>query len=145
MIKILCLGKIKEKYLIDLINDYQKRINKYHKLEIIELKDEDNLQKEEQSILTHINPKDFIITLEIEGKELTSKELATLIDKTFITHSSITFIIGSSLGLSNKIKKFANFSLSFSKLTYPHGLFRGILLEQIYRAFKINNNENYHK
>ncbi len=145
MIKILCLGKIKEKYLIDLINDYQKRINKYHKLEIIELKDEDNLQKEEQSILTHINPKDFIITLEIEGKELTSKELATLIDKTFITHSSITFIIGSSLGLSNKIKEFANFSLSFSKLTYPHGLFRGILLEQIYRAFKINNNENYHK
>ncbi len=145
MIKILCLGKIKEKYLIDLINDYQKRINKYHKLEIIELKDEDNLQKEEQSILSHINPKDFIITLEIEGKELTSKELATLIDKTFITHSSITFIIGSSLGLSNKIKEFANFSLSFSKLTYPHGLFRGILLEQIYRAFKINNNENYHK
>ena len=128
MIKILCLGKIKEKYLIDLINDYQKRINKYHKLEIIELKDEDNLQKEEQSILSHINPKDFIITLEIEGK-----------------HSSITFIIGSSLGLSNKIKEFANFSLSFSKLTYPHGLFRGILLEQIYRAFKINNNENYHK
>ena len=105
----------------------------------------DNLQKEEQSILSHINPKDFIITLEIEGKELTSKELATLIDKTFITHSSITFIIGSSLGLSNKIKEFANFSLSFSKLTYPHGLFRGILLEQIYRAFKINNNENYHK
>lgn len=145
MIKILCLGKIKEKYLIDLINDYQKRINKYHKLEIIELKDEDNLQKEEQSILSHINPKDFIITLEIEGKELNSKELASLIDKTFITHSSITFIIGSSLGLSNKIKEFANFSLSFSKLTYPHGLFRGILLEQIYRTFKINNNENYHK
>lgn len=145
MIKIICLGKIKEKYLTDLINDYQKRINKYHKLEIIELKDEENLIKEEQSILTHINTKDFIITLEIEGKELTSIELASLIEKTFITHSSITFIIGSSLGLSDKIKSMSNFSLSFSKLTYPHGLFRGILLEQIYRAFKINNNENYHK
>lgn len=145
MIKIICLGKIKEKYLTDLIHDYQKRINKYHKLEIIELKDEESLIKEEQSILTHLNPKDFIITLEIEGKELTSIELAALIEKTFITHSSITFIIGSSLGLSDKIKSMSNFSLSFSKLTYPHGLFRGILLEQIYRAFKINNNENYHK
>lgn len=145
MIKIICLGKIKEKYLTDLINDYQKRINKYHKLEIIELKDEDNLVKEEQSILTHLNSKDFIITLEIEGKELSSKELAKLIDTTFITHSNITFVIGSSLGLSDKMKRMSNFSLSFSKLTYPHGLFRGILLEQIYRAFKINNNENYHK
>lgn len=145
MIKIICLGKLKEKYLIDLIHDYTSRINRYHKLEIIELKDEDNLLKEEQSILNHLNQKDFIVTLEIEGKEKTSEEFARLIDTTFITHSSITFIIGSSLGLSEKIKSMSNLSLSFSKMTYPHGLFRGILLEQIYRAFKINNHETYHK
>ena len=145
MIKIICLGKLKEKYLVDLIEDYQKRINRYHKIEIIELKDEDNLIKEEQSILNYIKKDDFLITLEIEGKEITSKEFASLIEKTFITHSNITFVIGSSLGLSDKIKEKSNFSLSFSKMTYPHGLFRGILLEQIYRAFKINNNESYHK
>lgn len=145
MIKIICLGKIKEKYLTDLINDYEIRIKKYHKLEIIELKDEENFQKEEQSILNHLTPKDFIITLEIEGKELTSLELADLIDKTFINYSNITFIIGSSLGLSDNIKKLSNYHLSFSKMTLPHGLFRGILLEQIYRSFKILNHESYHK
>ncbi len=145
MIKIICLGKIKESYLIDLIDDYLKRIRKYHKIEIIELKDEDSLLKEEQSILSHIQTKDYIITLEIEGKELSSTEFAELISKTFINYSNITFIIGSSLGLSPKIKEMSNFHLSCSKLTFPHGLFRGILLEQIYRAFKINNNESYHK
>lgn len=145
MIKIICLGKIKEKYLTDLIHDYLKRINKYHKIEIIELKDEDSLVKEEQSILNHLNSKDFIITLDIEGKQLTSLEFAQMIDKTFIKNSNITFVIGSSLGLSEKVKSLSQFKLSFSRLTYPHGLFRGILLEQIYRAFKINNNENYHK
>lgn len=145
MIKIICLGKIKESYLNDLIKDYEKRIGRYHKIEIIELKDEDNLQKEEQSILKHLDPKDFIITLEIEGKELSSEEFAKLIDTTFITHSNITFVIGSSLGLSDSIKKQSHYALSFSKMTYPHGLFRGILLEQIYRTFKINNHETYHK
>ncbi len=145
MIKIICLGKIKEKYLTDLINDYQTRISRYHKIEIIELKDEDNLLKEEQKIMSFINNKDFLITLEIEGKECTSTEFASLIKNTFITHSNITFVIGSSLGLSENIKKKGNFALSFSKMTYPHGLFRGILLEQIYRSFKINNNETYHK
>lgn len=145
MIKIICLGKIKEKYLTDLINDYLKRINRFHKIEIIELKDEDSLEKEEQSILNHLNKKDYIVTLEIEGKQLTSEEFASFIDSTFITNSNITFIIGSSLGLSNKIKSLSNYKLSFSKMTYPHGLFRGILLEQIYRSFKINNNESYHK
>ena len=145
MIKIICLGKIKEKYLTECIQDYQNRIKKYHKIEVIELKDENNLKKEEQSILAHLKPQDFIITLEIDGKELTSVELASLIEKTFLSASTITFVIGSSLGLSNKIKEKANVSLSFSKLTFPHGLFRGIVLEQIYRAFKINNNENYHK
>lgn len=145
MIKIICLGKIKENYLKEFILDYEKRINKYHKLEIIELKDEDSLLKEEESILKHLNLKDYIVTLEIEGRKLNSLELATFLDKTFISNSNITFIIGSSLGLSKNIKDLSNYSLSFSNMTFPHGLFRGLLLEQIYRAFKIINNESYHK
>lgn len=145
MIKIICLGKLKEKYLIDLVNDYKKRISKYHNLKIIELKDEDSLEKEEIAIFKNIDEKDFVITLEIEGKSISSEELAKLIDETFIHYSNITFIIGSSLGLSEKVKNRSNYKLSFSQLTFPHGLFRGILLEQIYRAFKINNHEKYHK
>ena len=145
MIKIICLGKLKEKYLIDLVSDYASRINRYHKLELMELKDEEDLERESNNILKHIDEKDYVITLEIEGKEMDSTSFAELIDKTFITHSTITFIIGSSTGLSNKIKDRSNYKLSFSNLTFPHGLFRGILLEQIYRAFKINNHENYHK
>lgn len=145
MIKIICLGKIKEKYLLDFIEDYKLRINKYHKLEIIQLNDENDLKKEEKFILEHLNDKDYIITLEIEGQKISSKEFAQLLDKTFIINSNITFIIGSSLGLSENIKKLSNYNLSFSNMTFPHGLFRGILLEQIYRAFKINNNETYHK
>ena len=145
MIKIICLGKLKEKYLVDLVNDYTSRIEKYHKIEVIELKDEEDLESEAKAIEKHIGKNDYVITLEIEGKVIDSLSLAKLIDKTFITHSTITFIIGSSTGLSNRIKARSNDKLSFSKLTFPHGLFRGILLEQIYRAFKINNNENYHK
>ncbi len=145
MIKIICLGKIKEKYLIELINDYQKRISKYHKIEIIELKDEDSIEKEEISIKKHLKDKAYIITLEIEGNIITSVEFASLLDKTFIISNNITFIIGSSLGLPENIKKISNYKLSFSKMTFPHGLFRGVLLEQLYRAFKINNNETYHK
>lgn len=145
MIKIICLGKLKEKYLVDLVNDYTSRIEKYHKIEVIELKDEEDLESEAKAIEKHIGKNDYVITLEIEGKEIDSTSFAKLIDKTFITHSTITFIIGSSTGLSNRIKARSNDKLSFSKLTFPHGLFRGILLEQIYRAFKINNNENYHK
>lgn len=145
MIKIICLGKLKEKYLTDLVNDYMTRINKYHKLELIELKDEEDLEREAQNIEKYIGLNDYVITLEIEGKELDSISFAELMDKTFITHSTITFVIGSSMGLSSKIKQRSNYHLSFSKFTFPHGLFRGILLEQIYRAFKINNNEHYHK
>ena len=136
MIKIICLGKIKEKYLEDLINDYQKRISKYHKLEIIELKDTNDLDKE---------ASDYVIALDIKGKKLNSLEFANLIDKTFLDYSNITFIIGSSEGLSGIIKDKANMLLSFSDMTFPHGLFRGLLLEQIYRSFKILNNEKYHK
>ena len=151
MIKIICVGKIKEKFFKDGILEYQKRLSKYTKLELIEVKDYDdsnpnvavNLEKEE--ILKHLNSKDYLITLEIEGKELSSKEFASFIDKTQMTNSNITFIIGGSNGIHEDIKKMSNYKLSFSKLTFPHQLFRVILLEQIYRAFKIINNENYHK
>lgn len=145
MIKIICLGKLKEQYLVDLTNDYLKRINKYHKIELIELKDEEDLNIEAKNITKHIGNNDYVITLEVEGKSIRSEEFASLIDSTFITNSTITFIIGSSTGLHESIKKRSNYALSFSKLTFPHGLFRGILLEQIYRAFKINNHESYHK
>ena len=144
MIKILCVGKIKEQYLTELISDYQKRINKYHKLDIIEIKDE-GIEKEESSLLKLIKPTDYVISLCIEGNTYSSLEFASLLDNTFQTNSNIVFVIGGSDGLGEKIKSRSNLKLSFSKLTFPHGLFRGILLEQIYRAFKINNNETYHK
>lgn len=144
MINIICMGKIKEKYLNDLIDDYTKRISKYHKLNIIELPDND-MDTETKNILKNIKPNDYVISLAIEGKQLDSVELSNLIDKTFINYPTIDFIIGESNGLSDEIKNRSNMLLSFSKLTYPHGLFRGILLEQIYRSFKILNNESYHK
>ena len=151
MIKIICVGKIKEKYLVSGIEEYSKRISKYTKIEIIELPDYDInnkdvvLEKEKENILKHINNKDYIITLEIEGSELSSEEFAKKIDKIFITNPNITFIIGGSYGLHNQIKNMSDFKLSFSKFTFPHQLFRVILLEQIYRVYKINNNESYHK
>ena len=151
MIKIICVGKIKEKYLVSAIEEYSKRISKYTKIEIIELPDYDInnkdvvLEKEKENILKHINNKDYIITLEIEGSELNSEEFAKKIDKIFITNPNITFIIGGSYGLHNQIKNMSDFKLSFSKFTFPHQLFRVILLEQIYRVYKINNNESYHK
>ncbi|MBR4671715.1 MAG: 23S rRNA (pseudouridine(1915)-N(3))-methyltransferase RlmH [Bacilli bacterium] len=151
MIKIICVGKIKEKYLEDAINEYKKRISKYHNLEIVELPDEGTndikvaLKKEKEKILKVLNPKDYIITLEIEGKEDTSVEFAKRLDNLFIENSNITFIIGGSYGIDDEIKNMSNHKLSFSKMTFPHQLFRLILLEQIYRAFKINNNEEYHK
>lgn len=145
MIKIICLGKIKEEYLNNLIGDYEKRINKYHKLDIIELKDTEDLEEEANMILKEINSRDYVIALCIEGKQISSLEFAHLLEKTFITNPCITFVIGSSTGLSNRVKERANLKLSFSQMTFPHGLFRGILLEQIYRGFKINNHETYHK
>lgn len=145
MIKILCVGKIKEGYLQDLINDYLKRISKYHKIKIIELKDDSNYLKETSNLLEHIKKTDYNIALDIKGKMVTSEEFASIIDKTFLTNSTITFIIGGSLGLNDEIKSKCQQIISFSHLTFPHGLFRGILLEQIYRSFKILNNEAYHK
>ena len=144
MIKIICVGKVKEKYLRDMIDDYTKRISKYHKIEIIELTDS-NINKEKEELLRVINTKDYNIVMDIDGNNLSSREFAEKIDKTFLINSNITFIIGGSDGVSPEIKELANYRLSFSKLTFPHQLFRCILLEQIYRAFKILNNESYHK
>ena len=139
------MGKIKEDYLNKLIDDYKKRISRYHKIEIIELNDSNDLQKESVDILKHINSQDYVIALDINGENLDSVSLAKKIDSTFLNYGTITFIIGSSFGLHEDVKRRANYKLSFSKLTFPHGLFRGILLEQIYRSFKILNNETYHK
>ena len=144
MIKIICVGKLKEKYLTDGVNDYLTRLRKYHKIDLIELSDS-NIDNEGTEILKHISNKDYVISLAIKGKELSSEELADKIDKTFISNPNITFIIGGSNGIRQDILDKSNMLLSFSKLTYPHGLFRLILLEQIYRSFKILNNESYHK
>ena len=151
MIKIISVGQLKEQYLKDAVNEYLKRIKKYTNIEIIEIKDEGfseevkALKIEAERISKYISEKDYVITLEIEGKEMTSIEFAKKIDNIFIQNSNITFIIGGSYGLDNEIKAKSNYKLSFSKMTFPHQLFRVLLLEQIYRAYKINNNENYHK
>lgn len=145
MIKIICVGKIKENYLKDLINDYNNRLRKYTKLEIIEVKDDFVYEKEIKNLLNVINENDFNVGLDIKGEMLDSKKLASFISETLIFNSNITFIIGGSNGLNDAVKNKCNKLISFSKLTFPHGLFRGILLEQIYRAYKIINNESYHK
>lgn len=149
MIKIICLGTIKEAYLQEATKEYTKRLSKYTKLEIIELKDEKDtsnpLKKEKDKIIKHITDKDNIVVLDIEGKELTSEKFSEFINNELTNNSNITFIIGSSTGLDNEIKELTNKKISFSKLTFPHQLFRVILLEQIYRSFKILNNEAYHK
>ena len=148
MIKIICVGKIKEKFYTQAIDEYKKRLSKYTKIEIIELKDEsigNILEKERDSILSKIDKKDYIITMEIEGNMISSEQLSKKIEDIFINNPNITFIIGGSYGLHDDIKKLSNYKLSFSKMTFPHQLFRVILLEQIYRAFKIINNESYHK
>ena len=137
MIKIITVGSIKEKYLKDAIEEYKKRLSRYTKLEIIEVKDEGLVEEkkaielESTKIEKHINERDYIITLEIEGKELNSIEFAKKLEKIQIENSSIIFIIGGSYGLSDNIKKKSNWHLSFSKMTFPHQLFRVFLLEQI--------------
>ncbi len=145
MIKIICVGKIKERYLNDLINDYKTRITKYHKIEIIELKDSD-INKESNEIVNHVNQNDYNVLLDIHGDEFTSLEFSNFLNSVFVnSNGTITFIIGGSNGVNENVRKIVNKRISFSHLTFPHGLFRGILLEQIYRSFKILNNESYHK
>jgi len=151
MIKIICVGKVKEKFYREAIEEYLKRLTKYTKLEIIEVSDVDFdnkdmvLEREKENILKVLNNKDYIITLEIEGKQMTSIDFSRKIDNIFLNNSNITFIIGGSYGLHNDIKNMSSYALSFSKFTFPHQLFRIVLLEQIYRSFKIQKNESYHK
>lgn len=145
MIKILCIGKIKEDYLEKLIGDYKKRIGKYIKIEIVELKDFADYDKEINNLAKNIKKNDYNIGLDLSGNMLTSVEFAKKIDKILPRNSNITFIIGGSLGLNDEVRSLCDELISFSKMTFPHGLFRGILLEQIYRACKINNHEMYHK
>ena len=151
MIKIICVGKIKEKYLKDMVEEYTRRLSKYIKLEIIELDDEglDNevvvMRKEKDKILKQLDLKSYIILLDREGKEISSLDLSKKINDITIYNSNITFIIGGSYGVDKEIKDKANEIISFSKLTFPHQIFRVLLLEQIYRSYKIINNETYHK
>ena len=144
--KIICVGKVKEKFFVDAINEYSKRISKYTKLEIIEIPDESNesiaMKKEGEKILSKIKDNDYVVTLEIEGNSLTSLEFAKKIDNNFNSNKNLIFVIGGSYGLDESVKSRSDYKLSFSKFTFPHQLFRVILLEQIYRAYKINNNEN---
>lgn len=157
-IKIICIGKIKEKYLVDGINEYSKRISKYCNLNIIEINDkkipdtpnsseiEQIKLQEANEILKHISSKDYTISLDLKGNFLSSDELAKKTSDICINgYNTITYIIGGSLGLHKSVLDKCNYSISFSKMTFPHQLFRLILLEQIYRSFKINNNETYHK
>ncbi|MCR4934829.1 MAG: 23S rRNA (pseudouridine(1915)-N(3))-methyltransferase RlmH [Lachnospiraceae bacterium] len=157
-IKLITVGKIKEKFFKDAILEYSKRLSKFCNLEIIEVQDEmtpdkatdvENqkiLEKEGDRILSKIKDSEFLITLEIEGKKLSSEDLAKKLSSICLSgQSTIDFVIGGSLGLDKKVKARSDFSLSFSDMTFPHQLMRVIVLEQIYRAFKINANEPYHK
>lgn len=155
-VSIISVGKLKKGYLSDFCQDYEKRLSKYCKLEMFEVKDEvlrDNsdlgiqilLTKEEEKIRKYLAPSSFKICLAIEGKKLTSEKFAKLIDDSFASKSHIQFIIGGSYGISDSIKKECDFKISFSDMTFPHQVIKGMLLEQIYRGFKINNNETYHK
>ncbi len=151
MIKLIVVGKIKEKYFTDAIKEYEKRISKYTKLNIIEVADcgieeiDKSLKIEKDAIMRHLSLKDYIILLDVKGKEMTSLELAKLMEIREMNSSNITFIIGGSNGFHQDIYKLAKEKWSFSKLTFPHQLFRIMFLEQLYRTYKIRNNEKYHK
>lgn len=157
-ITVITVGKIKEKFMKDALGEYSKRLSKYCKLEIIEVADEKTQenanevvcnqirQKEGERILKYVRDDAFVITLEIKGKQLTSEELASKIETLGVQGTShIIFIIGGSIGLSEEVMKKSNFALSFSKMTFPHQLMRVILLEQVYRSYRIISGEPYHK
>ena len=157
-INVIGVRKIKEKYLKLGIDEFKKRLSKYCKLDIIELDDEkapEKLsekemimvkEKEGKKILSKIKDTSYVIALAIDGKNLSSEELADkMSDLAVRGNSNITFVIGGSLGLSDEVLNRADYKLSFSKMTFPHQLMRLILLEQVYRAYRINNNEPYHK
>ena len=157
-ISIICVGKLKEKYWRGAVSEYSKRLKRFCNLEIIELKEtrlpdkagaaEEEAVKESEGtdILKKIKDNMYVIALEVQGKKLSSEKLAEKMDRLALDgHSNIAFVIGGSLGLSKAVSSRADYSLSFSDMTFPHQMMRVILLEQIYRSFKINHNETYHK
>ena len=157
-ISVIAVGKIKEKYLKDAVTEYSKRLSRYCKLEIIEAADEktpdhasvaveDAIRaKEGERLLKHIRDDMYVITLEIGGKMLTSEKFAEKIETLGVQgKSSIAFVIGGSIGLGKEVLKRSDFALSFSKMTFPHQLMRVVLLEQVYRGYRIMNGEPYHK
>lgn len=156
-INIICIGKLKEQYLKDALNEYSKRLSKYCSLKILELPDEkipENLNEtiinkikdtESNNILSHIKPDSYTITLDLHGKQFSSEEFSSKIENIALNqNSNINFIIGGTLGLSDKLLKQSSELISFSKMTFPHQLIRIFLLEQLFRAFKILSNEKYH-
>ena len=156
-INVICIGKIKEKFFKDAITEYSKRLSRYCKLNILELPDEkipDKINssieneiksKECNNIINHIKKDSYIICLDLNGKEFSSEQLSKNIENISMESSQITFIIGGSLGLTEKLLGLANQKICFSKMTFPHQLIRIFLLEQIFRAFKISNGETYHR
>ena len=156
-INIVCIGKIKEKFFKDAISEYAKRLSKYCKLNILELPDEkipDKINssieneiksKECDNIIKHIKKDSYIICLDLNGKEFSSEQLSKNIENISMQSSQITFIIGGSLGLNEKILNLSNQKICFSKMTFPHQLIRVFLLEQLFRSFKISNGETYHR
>ena len=154
MIRIICPGKIKDKHLAALIDDYIKRINRYHKLEVIEVKDEaindndssDHIKDKEASrVLDKIDDSDYVICLDLKGKMYDSVTFAEKMDNLVMKHRRVVFVIGGSLGIGSELLERANEKIKISDMTFLHQMTRLIILEQIYRGFKILNNEVYHK
>ena len=156
-VTLICVGKVKEKFYRDSIKEYEKRLGAYIKLNTIEISDEkvkvENdseialaMEKEGNNILSKIKDNQYVITLEILGKNLSSEEFASKIDNLMLTgKSDVALVIGGSYGLSNSVKKRSDFALSFSRMTFPHQMMRVVLLEQVYRAYRIITGASYHK
>ncbi len=156
-VNIICVGSLKEKFFCDAVGEYTKRLSRYCKFTVTELSEEKindqqtrsmidkTLKKEGERILSKISASDYVIAMCIEGKILSSEELAAKISDVSMTCGTVDFVIGGSWGLSDQVKQRADFKLSVSKMTFPHQLFRVMLCEQIYRAFSINANAKYHK
>ncbi len=155
-IDLICIGKLKESYLKNAILEYSKRLSKYCVLNIIELPDEkvpailndseknQIIEKESNCILSHIKENSYVIALDLNGKQYSSEEFSKKMESYTFSHSHITFLIGGTLGMSQTLLDKANELISFSKMTFPHQLIRVFLLEQLFRSFKIQNNETYH-
>lgn len=157
-IKIISVGKLKEKYLQQGVSEYLKRLKKYARVEVLEVMDEKisekaspaqeniGIEKEGERVLKLLDPGSFFVVLAVEGRLFTSEEMSEMLQKNALEgKSKITFVVGGALGLSSKVKERADLLLSFSPLTFPHQLMRLILVEQLYRAFKITRGEPYHR